>query len=106
MAESTLASLSLQSALRDVSLLARSEGSPATEAAGQSRPEATPAVSQPARPAPADVFRNIRLQFKINPKTNDVTVLMVDVNAHKVVRSIPAEDLQRLDQGELVQLLA
>jgi hypothetical protein len=74
----------------------------------------TPAVNTPPKAesapaekeAPADSFRNIRLQFKIDPKTNDVTVLMVDVNARKVVRSIPAEELQRLDQGELVQMLA
>ena len=98
MSSNTLPSISLRSTLNSVTAPTRRGPTGALEA------DAAPQPAQ--RPAPADAFRNIRLQFKIDPKTNDVTVLMVDVNARKVVRSIPAEELQQLDQGELVQLLA
>ncbi len=107
MSNTTLPSISIRSTLSSVT------GYPRRGQTGRIAAD-TPAVNTPPKAesapaekeAPADSFRNIRLQFKIDPKTNDVTVLMVDVNARKVVRSIPAEELQRLDQGELVQMLA
>lgn len=115
MSNTTLPSISIRSTLSSVTSYPRrgQTGQIAADSPAVSTPpKAEPAPAEkeaPAaapRPAPADSFRNIRLQFKIDPKTNDVTVLMVDVNARKVVRSIPAEELQRLDQGELVQMLA
>lgn len=109
MSNTTLPSISIRSTLSSVTSYPRrgQTGQIAADPPAVSTPpKAEPAPAEKEAPAPADSFRNIRLQFKIDPKTNDVTVLMVDVNARKVVRSIPAEELQRLDQGELVQMLA
>lgn len=60
-----------------------------------------------AKPTPsADAARNVRLHFKIDPDTNDVTVFMVDTASRRVIRTIPPEEFKQLDEGELVELLA
>jgi uncharacterized FlaG/YvyC family protein len=48
---------------------------------------------------------NIRLVFKVDDKTNKVTVLVVDKESQKVIRSIPFDEQAKLKQGELLELL-
>jgi hypothetical protein len=78
-------------------------------AAGAERPQAAeePRADGPeGRPRPAtDGLRNIRLHFKIDPKTEELTVLMVDTATQRVVRTIPPDELRQMTQGDLVEVL-
>ena len=47
---------------------------------------------------------NISLQFKIDSKTNVITVLILDKASRKVIRTIPPDELADLRQGDLVEL--
>jgi hypothetical protein len=81
---------------------------PETASAARPTPPPPPPHAQPkptAEPQP-EVLRNVRLKFKVDPQTNDITVLMIDVASRRVIRAIPPEELQKLDEGELVELLA
>lgn len=49
---------------------------------------------------------NVRLHFRVDPKTHEVTVLMVDQKSKRVVRSIPPEEIGKLKEGDLVELFA
>lgn len=66
-------------------------------------PRAAPTEKEPD---PAfDPSRSLALRFRVDPDTHDVTVLLVDQATKKIVRSVPPEDLQKLNKGDLVQLL-
>lgn len=56
--------------------------------------------------APTPVFENVRLHFRVDPKTHEVMVLMVDKTSRRVIRSIPPEELGKLKEGDLVELFA
>ena len=71
---------------------------PTTEAKSES------AESRP-RPAPGSA-RDVRLRFEIDPKTNEVTILLVDVASRRVVRTIPPDELRKMAENELVDLFA
>jgi hypothetical protein len=79
-------------------------------AASASGPAAPAASAKPApapeHPAAAPAMQNVRLHFKVDPETHDVTVLLVDTASKRVVRTIPPEELQKLNEGDLVELLA
>ncbi len=47
---------------------------------------------------------NVSLQFRVDAKTKDVTVFVVDRNSKKVLRSIPANELAKLSAGDLLSL--
>jgi uncharacterized FlaG/YvyC family protein len=49
-------------------------------------------------------FNDISLQFKVDPKTEKVTILILDRASDKVVRSIPPEDIDKMSPGEIMQL--
>lgn len=74
------------------------------------RHEAAPAEADKAAPAAAapaqSVARQLHPRFKVDPDTQEVTVLMMDPDTKRVVRTIPAEELKNLAQGELFELLA
>mgnify|MGYP000981079502 CR=1 FL=1 len=79
------------------------------EAAGmhvETKPGAETKTPAPKPAASPDAARNVRLHFKIDPDTNDVTVFMVDTASRRVIRTIPPEEFKQLDEGELVELLA
>lgn len=81
----------------------------AAPATGAARADRSNAPAQPSEPKAASGGRsphNIRLHFKIDPQTDDVTVFMVDTSARRVIRTIPPEELQKLNEGDLVELLA
>lgn len=80
---------------------------PASAAERAAQPQAKPAppAEQAAASAPQPMA-NVRLHFKVDPQTHEVTVVLVDTASKKVVRTIPAEELQKLKEGDLVELLA
>ncbi len=53
----------------------------------------------------ASALPDVRLHFRIDPQTNDVTVVIVDKVTERVVRTIPPDKLRELAQGGLVELL-
>lgn len=62
------------------------------------------AVSAPA--AMVVNASNVALQFRVDAKTKDVTVFVIDRNSKKVLRSIPASELAKLQAGDLLKLTA
>jgi uncharacterized FlaG/YvyC family protein len=46
---------------------------------------------------------DVGLHFKVDPKTNDVIVFMVDRESKRVIRTIPPEELNTLAEGSLFE---
>ncbi len=61
--------------------------------------------SKPAAPAVKSVA-DIQLKFQVNDETKQVTVYVVDRESKRVIRSIPPDELNNLQAGDLVELLA
>lgn len=51
-------------------------------------------------------FSDVFLKFQLNQETNDVTVFVVDRASRQVVRTIPPDEITKLQAGDLVELLA
>ncbi|PWH19895.1 MAG: hypothetical protein DDG59_01655 [Anaerolineae bacterium] len=51
-------------------------------------------------------FGDVTLRFEIDSQTHDVTILILDKASQRVVRTIPPEEMARMDPGELLQLFA
>ena len=49
---------------------------------------------------------NVQLKFKVDAETNDVTILILDRQSHRVIRTIPSEEILKLKEGDLVELFA
>ena len=47
---------------------------------------------------------NVSIHFRVDNETDDVTVFLVDRKSRKVLRSIPASELQKLQIGDLLKL--
>jgi len=78
-------------------------------AARQSEKAAAAAVEaerQKVQAEPARMQMNVQLKFKVDSETNDVTILILDRDSHRVIRTIPAEEISKLKEGELVELFA
>jgi uncharacterized FlaG/YvyC family protein len=65
-----------------------------------------PAADLPKLVPSQEGYHNVRLHFRVDPKTHEVTVLMVDKASHRVIRSIPPEEIGKLKEGDLVELFA
>lgn len=85
----------------------------AVRSAQMARAEESQAPVQPQKaaprqeaPRPAVMSSDVFLKFQVNEKTNDVTVYVVDRATRKVVRAIPPEELNKLQVGDLLELLA
>ncbi len=66
-------------------------------------------AARPVEATPAALVgnaSNIALQFRVDEKTKDVTVFVVDKASKKVLRSIPASELAKLGAGELLKMTA
>ncbi len=64
----------------------------------KSQPEVETAVNQ------ENSLENISIHFRVDDKTNNVTIFLVDRKSRKVVRSIPASELQKMQIGDLLKL--
>lgn len=49
---------------------------------------------------------DISLKFMVDDDTNQITVLVLDRSTDKVIRSIPADEMNKLSSGELLSLFA
>ncbi len=56
--------------------------------------------------AQAGMLSNVSIHFRVDQETNDVTIFIVDRKSRKVLRSIPANELEKLKIGELLKLTA
>ena len=61
---------------------------------------------QQAEVSQARMQMNVQLKFKVDAETNDVTILILDRQSHRVIRTIPAEEISKLKEGDLVELFA
>jgi uncharacterized FlaG/YvyC family protein len=46
---------------------------------------------------------NTRLQFRVDDKTNDVTIMIMDKDTNKVIRTIPPEAIKDIPTGQLME---
>lgn len=98
----------------ELAVVARS-GAPA-EAAPQAEAVALTGLEIPAEPKaareadkpalPVGNGADVSLHFRVDEKTRDVTVFVVDRRSKQVLRSIPASELAKLQAGELLKLTA
>lgn len=95
----------------DLDLANRASQAEAAPASGAgSRPQAAEPAGQEAPESASrarayhSLLPDVSLHFKIDAKTNDVTVFVLDKNTKKVLRTIPPEELAKLRQGELLEL--
>ncbi len=79
----------------------------ANVAAAQPPAEAKSA-STPAKPEKlnSSSSADINLRFRIDQKTQDITVYMLDRSTREVIRTIPPSELSKLTPGDLVSLFA
>jgi uncharacterized FlaG/YvyC family protein len=54
--------------------------------------------------APPNPLGEVSLKFEIDSKTHDVTILLLDRVSQRVVRTIPPDEIAKLNPGELLQL--
>ncbi len=87
-------------------LVADSTGSRSTAKtnAQQNRPEK--AVEVTHEPAQPESSSSIALKFRVDDKTHEITVFVVDRASQQVLRTIPADEFRKLHAGELIKLLA
>ncbi len=46
---------------------------------------------------------NTRLQFRVDDKTNEITILIKDKESDKVIRTIPPEAIKDIPSGQLME---
>jgi uncharacterized FlaG/YvyC family protein len=54
----------------------------------------------------ASALPNINVRFRIDEKTNDVTVYLLNQETRQVIRTIPPGEIAKLTPGDLVNLFA
>jgi hypothetical protein len=57
-------------------------------------------------PDPASNVSNVSIHFRLDDKTKELTLFVVDRKSKRVLRSIPASELHKLKAGELLKLTA
>ncbi len=73
-----------------------------------------PVVAEPEKPikpvenesAQAQNMSNVSIHFQVNDETQQLTVFLVDKATRRVIRSIPASELSKLQAGDLLKLTA
>lgn len=71
---------------------------------GKPSPAAEKPQAEPKETAGLANMANVRLEFRVNEKTNDVTVVIYDKTTDHVVRTIPQEEMKNLRSGDLVRM--
>jgi uncharacterized FlaG/YvyC family protein len=54
----------------------------------------------------ASSLQDINLRFRVDQKTQDVTVFLLNQQTREVIRTIPPNELSKLKPGDLVNLFA
>jgi uncharacterized FlaG/YvyC family protein len=55
-------------------------------------------------PKSSNLLGEVSLKFEIDSETHDVTILLLDRTSQRVVRTIPPDEMSKLNPGELLQL--
>lgn len=67
-------------------------------------------AGKPAKPAERELdqarLSNISLHFQVDEDSRQLTVFVIDRATRRVIRSIPASELRKLQAGELLKLTA
>jgi uncharacterized FlaG/YvyC family protein len=53
---------------------------------------------------PLKEMTDVSLKYKVNADTKELTVLVIDKSSHKVIRTIPSEELKNFREGDLLEL--
>jgi hypothetical protein len=129
MSETSINSISsvllLQAPMQIEAMAAPKPGAPAqakpaaqvqAEALAQAEASAAPRPGAPAEPKPPKVDEksnlpvgngsNVSIHFRVDDETNELTVFVVDQKSKRVLRSIPASELHKLQAGDLLKLTA
>ncbi|HEX2980457.1 MAG TPA: flagellar protein FlaG [Anaerolineaceae bacterium] len=72
--------------------------------AQESSPKPTEKPQEPkveAKPQP-----DVQLRFIVDAQSNEVTVLLLDKATHRIVRTIPPDELSKFKEGDLLSLFA
>ena len=77
----------------------------ATQKPGTSEPDASVKPIE-AQSEKGENFSNVSIHFRLDDKTNELTVFVVDRKTKRVLRSIPASELHKLQAGDLLRLTA
>jgi len=77
---------------------------PAAAKAPAPAAKASPQADQARTSVPLAQDERISVQFELNRQTNHVTVYIVDRASKRVLRSIPPDELNKLQPGDLVEL--
>ncbi len=65
------------------------------------------ASEKPAREKSAAIsMREVTLRYKVDPDTQAVSLLIIDRQSRKVIRTVPAEELARLGVNQIFEGLA
>jgi uncharacterized FlaG/YvyC family protein len=76
-----------------------------TQKPGNTNPETTTKQIE-VQAEQGENFSNVSIHFRLDDKTNELTVFVVDRKTKRVLRSIPASELHKLQTGELLKLTA
>jgi len=83
---------------------------PPADTSAQARPASThvekPQPEPQAENTQANSLANVSIRFQTDEKTNNVTIFLVDRKSRKVLRSIPASELRKMQLGDLLKLTA
>ena len=99
--------------IKPIGSVQQSEASALTRAVMPAQTEQPPAQPRQSvasqskvqiKPAETGTLANVSIHFRVNDETNDITVFLVDRQSRKVLRSIPASELQKLQIGDLLKL--
>ena len=77
------------------------------EAATQTRATSSKAhVEAQSETSEGKSLADVSIHFRVDEDTNNVTIFLVDRATKKVLRSIPAGEMQKLQIGDLLKLTA
>ena len=72
-----------------------------TKSKSEAKPEKLP-EKPPEKPK--NIFADVSLHFKIDAHSHNITILVLDRNTRKVLRSIPPEEVSKMGPGDLLSL--
>jgi len=55
---------------------------------------------------PLTTMADVILKFKVNEETRNITLYVIDRESKRVLRSIPPEEMNKLQAGDILELLA
>lgn len=69
-------------------------------------PRRTEAGEPAASPSPQPRTSDVVLRFNVDRETHEVTVYIMDRASRQIIRTIPPDELSKLNAGDLIELLA